>query len=87
MLGVDETTQFAVTGVEDVQTVLTELTTLSARMMPPVSLDVAVVEEEEKQVIVAEVPECDYLYKPCCYIAWVWLALCLRYSRPKSDSF
>lgn len=67
VLGLDEAQQFAVTGVEDVQTVLTELTTLSARMMPPIALDVAVVEVEEQRILVAEVPECDYLYKPCYY--------------------
>jgi len=67
VLGLDEAQQFAVTGVEDVQTVLTELTTLSARMMPPIALDIAVVEVEGQRILVAEVPECDYLYKPCYY--------------------
>ena len=67
VLGVDESQQFALTGVENVQGVLTELTDLASKMEPPLSLDIQVVDVDHKSVIVAEVPECDFRYKPCFY--------------------
>ncbi len=67
VLGVDESQQFALTGVENVQSVLTELTDLASKMEPPISLDIQVVDVDHKSIIVAEIPECDFRYKPCFY--------------------
>lgn len=67
LLGLDEGSRFAATGINDVQALLSSLTDMSAKMSPPVSLDTAVVEVDGSKVIVAEVPECDYRHKPCHY--------------------
>lgn len=67
VLGIDESQGFGLTGVEAVQTVISELTDLAAKMIPPLALEVTPVEIEGKTVIVAEVPECDYQHKPCHY--------------------
>jgi ATP-dependent DNA helicase RecG len=67
VLGVDESQQFALTGVENVHSVLTELTDLASKMEPPLSLDIQMVDVDHKSVIVIEVPECDFRFKPCFY--------------------
>lgn len=67
VLGLDESQGFAITGVENVQVVLTELTDLANKMEPPLSLDIQVIDVDHKTVIVAEVPECDFRYRPCFY--------------------
>ena len=46
---------------------MTELTDLAGKMVPPLILDTVVVEIEDKSVLVAEIPECDYRHKPCFY--------------------
>ena len=65
VLGIDESVGFGVTGVQDVQRVLKELSDLSSLMTPPLRLDPLVVEIDGRSVIVAEVPECPYDQKPC----------------------
>jgi ATP-dependent DNA helicase RecG len=67
LLGIDENQGFCLTGVEAVQTVMTELTDLAGKMVPPLTLEVTTVEIEGKTAIVVEVPECDYQHKPCYY--------------------
>lgn len=67
VLGLDESRQFALTGVQDVQGVLASLSDLAGKMQPPLALDTAVIEVEGRPAIVAEVPECDYRHKPCYY--------------------
>lgn len=67
VLGIDESEGFRLTGVENVQGVLTELTDLAGKMEPPLSLDIQVIETDQKLVIVVEVPECDFRYRPCFY--------------------
>jgi ATP-dependent DNA helicase RecG len=67
VLGIDESEGFRLTGVENVQGVLTELTDLAGKMEPPLSLDIQVIETDQKSVIVVEVPECDFRYRPCFY--------------------
>ena len=67
LLGLDEGHGFQLTGIENVQGVLTELTDMAGKMMPPLNLAIVVVDIEEKSLIVAEVPECDYQQKPCFY--------------------
>lgn len=67
VLGIDESQRFALTGVENVQGVITELTDLASKMEPPLSLDIQVIDVDHKTVIVAEVPECDFRYRPCFY--------------------
>jgi ATP-dependent DNA helicase RecG len=67
VLGVDEAQRFALAGVENIQIVITELTDLAGKMEPPLALDIQVVEVDHKSIIVAEVPECDFQYKPCFY--------------------
>lgn len=67
MLGIDESQRFTLTGVENIQIVITELTDLAGNMEPPLALDIQVLEVDHKSIIVAEVPECDFQYKPCFY--------------------
>jgi len=65
ILGLDETKGFVPTGVRNVQQVLTELSDMAAKMVPPLRLEPCVVEVEGQQIIVTEVPECPYDQKPC----------------------
>ena len=67
LLGIDETQGFRLAGVEAVQTVISELTDLAGKMMPPLALDVTPVEIDGKTIVVVEVPECEYQHKPCHY--------------------
>ncbi|HEX7567188.1 MAG TPA: ATP-binding protein [Anaerolineaceae bacterium] len=67
VLGVDESQRFTLTGIENVQGVLTEMTDLAGKMEPPLSLDIQVIDIDHKSIIVAEVAECDFLHKPCFY--------------------
>ncbi|MRS03646.1 hypothetical protein EG832_10565 [bacterium] len=67
VLGVDESQRFTLTGIENIQGVLTELTDLASKMEPPLSLDIQVTDVDHKLIIVAEVPECDFQHKPCYY--------------------
>lgn len=67
VLGIDESQGFRLTGVDNVQGVLTELTDIASKMEPPLSLDIQVIETDQKSVIVVEVPECDFRYRPCFY--------------------
>jgi ATP-dependent DNA helicase RecG len=67
VLGIDESQGFALTGVENVQGVLTELTDLASKMEPLLSLDIQVIDVDHKTVMIAEVPECDFRYRPCFY--------------------
>lgn len=67
LLGIDESQGFCLTGVEAVQTVISELTDLSGKMVPPLVLEISTVETDGKTAIVVEVPECDFQYKPCYY--------------------
>jgi ATP-dependent DNA helicase RecG len=67
VLGIDEAHRFTLTGVENVQVVLTELTDLVSKMEPPLSLDIQVIDIDHKLIITAEVPECDFQYRPCYY--------------------
>jgi ATP-dependent DNA helicase RecG len=50
VLGIDESQDFALTGVENVQGVLTELTDLASKMEPPLSLDIQVIDVDHKNV-------------------------------------
>ncbi|MCX6053886.1 MAG: ATP-binding protein [Chloroflexi bacterium] len=67
VLGVDETQRFTLTGVENIQRSLTELTDLASKMEPPISIDIQVIDVEYKSIIVAEVSECAFQNKPCYY--------------------
>lgn len=67
VLGMDESQNFTLTGVENVQTVMTELTDVASKMEPPLSLDIQVVDVNNLSLMVVEVPECDFRYKPCFY--------------------
>jgi ATP-dependent DNA helicase RecG len=67
LLGVDESAGFRLTGVEAVQTVISELTDLAGKMIPPLALGISPVEMEGNTVIAVEVPECEYQHKPCHY--------------------
>ena len=67
LLGIDEGQGFCLTGVEAVQTVMTELTDLASKMVPPLTLEITTVEIEGKTAIAVEVPECGYQHKPCYY--------------------
>ena len=67
LLGVDESQGFRLAGVEAVQTVISELTDLAGKMIPPLALETTTVEIEGKTAIVVDVPECDYQHKPCHY--------------------
>ena len=67
LLGIDETQGFRLSGVEAVQAVITELTDLAGKMVPPLALEITPVEIDGKTVITVEVPECDYQHKPCHY--------------------
>jgi ATP-dependent DNA helicase RecG len=67
VLGMDEAQHFALSGVEDVQVILTELTDLASKMEPPLALGIQVVTLEGKALVVVEVPECDFQHKPCYY--------------------
>lgn len=67
VLGMDETQQFTLTGVDNVQSVLSSLTDLASKMEPPLSLDIQVIDVGQKSIIVAEVPECGFQHKPCYY--------------------
>jgi ATP-dependent DNA helicase RecG len=67
LLGLDESQGFRLAGVEAAQTVISELTDLAGKMVPPLALEITPVEIEGKTAIVVEVPECDYQHKPCYY--------------------
>jgi ATP-dependent DNA helicase RecG len=67
LLGVDESQGFRLAGVEAVQTVISELTDLAGKMIPPLALEITPAEIENKTAIVVDVPECDYQHKPCHY--------------------
>ena len=67
LLGIDESQGFRLAGVEAAQTVISELTDLAGKMVPPSALEITPVEIEGKTVIVVDVPECDYQHKPCHY--------------------
>jgi len=67
LLGVDENQGFRIVGVEAVQIVISELTGLASKMVPPLALEITPIEIESQTVIVIEVPECDYQHKPCHY--------------------
>jgi len=67
LLGVDENQGFRLAGVEVAQTVISELTDMAGKMVPPLALEITPVDLEGKTAIVVDVPECDYQYKPCHY--------------------
>jgi len=48
LLGIDESQEFRLTGVEAMQTVLSELTDLAAKMIPPLALEITSVDIEDK---------------------------------------
>lgn len=67
VLGLDEEHQFAVVGVLDPQKTIAQLTDVASSMQPALRVEPTVVQVEGKQVVVVEVPECDYRLKPCYY--------------------
>ena len=67
LLGLDESQGFRLAGVEAAQTVISELTDLAGKMVPPLALEITPVEIEGKTVIIVDVPESDYQHKPCHY--------------------
>jgi ATP-dependent DNA helicase RecG len=67
LMGVEESQGFRLAGVEVAQTVISELTDLAGKMVPPLALEITPVEIEGKTAIVVVVPECDYQHKPCHY--------------------
>jgi len=67
LLGIDESQAFRLAGVEAVQTVISELTDLAGKMVPPLALEITPIEIEGRTAIVVDVPECDYQHKPCHY--------------------
>ena len=67
LLGLDESQGFRLAGVEAAQTVISELTDLVGKMVPPLALEITPIEIEGKTVIVVDAPECNYQHKPCHY--------------------
>jgi ATP-dependent DNA helicase RecG len=65
VLGLDELHGFAVTGVADVQSTLTNLANMASDMEPALRLGCTVVAVEGKHCIVVEIPECPLQHKPC----------------------
>jgi ATP-dependent DNA helicase RecG len=67
ILGLDEEQGFTAVGVADPQERLAELTNVASNMIPPLRLAPVVIYVDDEPLIVFEVPECDYLRKPCYY--------------------
>lgn len=66
LLGVDEESGFAVTGVTDGPKIAADLGSMcNTDMEPPVRAQIDVVELEDKTLVVAEVPEVEQRIKPC----------------------
>ncbi len=67
LLGVDEETGFAVTGVHDAAKMQADLASVCDQMDPPLRPLIQVHRVEGLQVIAAEIPEVDYRERPCYY--------------------
>jgi ATP-dependent DNA helicase RecG len=67
LLGVDETTGFDVTGVDDPAKVQADLSSMCNEMVPPVRAAIGLHAIDGKVVIAAEVPELAPAEKPCYY--------------------
>lgn len=67
LLGIDETSGFEVTGVDDPRKILQDFGSLCAEMEPPLRLTIEPQQLEGKTVIVAHVPELTPSQKPCYY--------------------
>ena len=69
VFGVDESADFAVTGVYDAQDLQVQVTNAALQMEPPVRPVFTAADLDGKTVIAAEIPECPAEEKPCFYRA------------------
>ncbi|WP_189101661.1 ATP-binding protein [Deinococcus knuensis] len=67
VLGLDEASGFATTGVESADKVLSDLASVCSQMEPPVRALIEAHAFEGQTVIVAEIPELTLMQKPCYY--------------------
>ena len=67
LFGIDEKSDFEITGVYDAQDLQTKVTNQSLQMEPAVRPVFTVAEIEGKTVVSAEISECDIFEKPCFY--------------------
>ncbi len=67
ILGVDEATNFSVTGVGDAKKITQDLGSMCALMEPPIRALIEAHRIERHMVVTAEVPELDLTRKPCYY--------------------
>lgn len=67
LLGVDEESQFAVTGVSNPGKIQADLASLCDQMEPPLRPLIQIHQVENHNVVTAAIPEIDYRLKPCYY--------------------
>lgn len=67
LLGIDEESRFAVTGVGDPAKIQADLASLCDQMEPPLRPLIQIHKVDSKSVVTAEIPEIDYRFKPCHY--------------------
>lgn len=67
LLGIDEDTGFAVTGVKDPAKIQADLASLCDQMDPPLRPLIQIHQVDGGSVVTAEIPEVDYRLKPCYY--------------------
>lgn len=68
VLGLDESNQFDVTGVEDASAIATRLANMcSDEMEPPLRPLIQIAAFEGRDLVIAEIPEIDRSLKPCYY--------------------
>ena len=67
VFGIDEKNDFAVVGVYDAQDLQVKVTNYAQQMEPAVRPVFTVTDVAGKQVVSAEIPECDINQKPCYY--------------------
>ena len=69
VFGIDEKDNFSVAGVHDVQKLQVDVTNYALQMEPPIRPVFTVTTYEGKNVVSAEIPECNISEKPCFYKA------------------
>ncbi len=67
IFGIDESQDFAVTGIQNPQDLQQEVTDQALQMEPIVRPVFTLVEIDGKNILSAEIPECDSFEKPCYY--------------------
>lgn len=69
VLGLDEQSEFAATGVQNPGKIQQDLASMCSEMDPPLRPLITVHRVEDKSLVVAEIPELDRSQKPCFYKA------------------